>query len=190
MGLETIAIIGLTALKVSQQMETAKENAKAINANAAMQAETLAANAAAISKEGSLAAKNKAQQVALKAASQQSSFLNSGLTLEGTPMAVIQGTFDTGLEDVNQILENYGTQSKNLTRQATNTLKVGQSQANSAYSSGRAEALGTLAGSVSGMSFGNFADNASFGFNTGGQTGFAGVENAINANRGYYGPGF
>lgn len=153
MGIETVLLLGLTAFKASQQMSAARDQAKAINANAAARAQSYAAEAKATAKEGTLAAKNKAQQVKLKAASQQSSFLNSGLTLEGTPMSVIQSTFDVGLEDVNQILENYGTNSKNLTNQGKNALITGSAEAKSAFSAGRSEALGTLVGGVSGLDF-------------------------------------
>lgn len=118
MGLETIAIIGLSLLQANQQMRTAESQAKATV------------------RQGELAAGEKAKETRLRAARVQSSFLNSGLTLEGTPMMAIQDTFSTGLADVDQIRENANASSKNI------------------ISQGRAEALGTIASSVSG-SFGS-----------------------------------
>jgi len=105
----SIAIGALTLLKAQQQVSAAKSKSDAVIA------------------EASLAATNKRKQVQRKAASQVSSFLTSGLTLDGTPQGVIQETFATGLEDVNQIIQNAKTQSKQI------------------ISAGRAEALGSLA---------------------------------------------
>lgn len=68
--------------------------------------------AQAIVDEGNIKAKNKAREVMYKAGTQRVSFLNSGLTLEGTPMNVIDQTFDTGIEDINQIASNYNNKAK------------------------------------------------------------------------------
>ena len=105
------------------------------------------ADAEAVVRQGELQGREKAKEVRLRAARQQSSFLTSGLTLEGTPMAAIQSTFATGLEDINQISENTNIRSKNI------------------ISTGRTEALSGLAGSVAG-SFGSgdiFSGSNTFG---------------------------
>lgn len=91
----TIAFVALSAYKASAATSAAKKQAKA----------TIA--------EGNIVAANKAKQVAQKAATQRVSFLNSGLTLEGTPMNVIESTFNVGLEDIAQIQSNYNTKAKN-----------------------------------------------------------------------------
>jgi hypothetical protein len=70
--------------------------------------------AKAVVKQGTLAAKNKATETIVGAAKIRSSFLNSGLTLEGTPSAVIRGAYTTGMDDVTQIAENANTKSKNI----------------------------------------------------------------------------
>lgn len=70
--------------------------------------------AKAVVKQGTIAAKNKATETIVGAAKLRSSFLNSGLTLEGTPTAVITGAYTTGLEDINQIADNANTKSKNI----------------------------------------------------------------------------
>lgn len=90
----TLAMVGLAAFQASQTIKQSK------------------AEAQSIVDQADLAAASKAKETKLKAARIQSSFLTSGLTLEGTPMSTIQSTFDTGLEDVNQITTNANTQAK------------------------------------------------------------------------------
>lgn len=118
MGLETIAILGLSLLQAHSAIEQSEDEAQAVVDQANLEAE------------------NKSKQTRLLAARQQVSFLNSGLTLEGTPLSAINNTFDVGLADVNQITENANKQAKNI------------------ISSGRTEAISSLASGVSGMSFG------------------------------------
>lgn len=119
MGIETALIIGLTAASALGQIENSKQQAKAIT------------------KEGNIAAQNKARETQIKAARVQNSFMNSGLTLEGTPENVITGTYDTGIKDINQIKSNYDSQAKNV------------------ISQGRTAALSTMAGSFAGAGFGS-----------------------------------
>lgn len=109
MGWETLIFAALTGLKAVSQMNNAEKMAK----------QTV--------REGEIVAKEKAKEVRYKVARQTSSFLNSGLTLEGTPQDVIGETFSTGLDDINKIRSNYTTKSKNY------------------ISQGRTEAIGTIA---------------------------------------------
>jgi len=125
-GATTAIMIGFTALSAVSSIQQGNAQAKA----------TIA--------EGNLVAKNKAQEVQLKAARQQSSFLTSGLTLEGTPMSVIESTFNTGIEDINQIRSNYGAQAKNQ------------------IAAGRSAALGKIAVGMKGIDFGSIASSGSF----------------------------
>lgn len=111
MGLETAAFIGLSLFSGMQANKAAKQEAKA----------TIA--------EGNVALKNKAKEVAQKAASQRVSFLNSGLTLDGTPQSIIDATFNTGLEDINLMSSNYNTKAKSQ-------ISAGRSAALSSYASG------------------------------------------------------
>lgn len=130
----TAAYIGFSVLKGASEMSQSRREAKAIIA------------------EGNIAASNKAKEVARKAASQQVSFLNSGLTLEGTPMNIIDSTFNTGLEDINQTLSNYNTAAKNK------------------ISGGRTAFIGSLASGFTGASIapsiGSWGDIGSTIFNT------------------------
>lgn len=107
----TAIYIGLSVAGAASQVSSAKQQAKA----------TI--------QQGNIAAANKAQEVQRKAASQRVSFLNSGLTLEGTPMKVIESTFNTGLEDINQI-------GANANMAAKNQISAGRSAAISSLASG------------------------------------------------------
>lgn len=95
MGIETAILIGLTAASAVSSISQANKASKA----------TI--------REGEIVAANKAKEVKYKAANLTSSFLNSGLELEGTPLNVIDATFDTGLEDIGAITSAYNTKAKN-----------------------------------------------------------------------------
>lgn len=126
----TAAYLAFSAFSAASQVSTAKKAAKA----------TIA--------EGDIVASNKAKEVARKAAGQRVSFLNSGITLEGTPMNVIESTFNTGLEDINQIRSNYDTKAKNQ------------------ISAGRTAAINSLASGFAGASIpgmDNFASDVGAG---------------------------
>lgn len=111
------ASIGLGAIKAANEMTAAKKTAKMTVA------------------QGKLAAENKAKTVLATAARQKVSFLSSGLALEGTPMAVLSSTYETGKADINQIIQNANTSAKNTMSQA------------------RSSALGTiLGGAMTGIS--------------------------------------
>lgn len=123
MGLETALMIGFSALQAVSTIGAAKDQAK----------DTIA--------EGKMVAENKARETRLKADRARSSFLSSGITLEGTPMSALDDIYDTGLADIGQIGKNYSTQ-------ANNQLKAG-----------RSEALGQFASGFSGMSLESSAFN-------------------------------
>lgn len=119
MGAEIALIlsIGSTLLVADQAARSAQSQAKAAVA------------------EGDIAAENKAKQTRLRVARQQLSFINSGLTLEGTPMSVLEGTFATGLEDIQQIQSNAQTTAKNA-------LRAGRTQVLGGLAQGAAGAFG------------------------------------------------
>lgn len=54
----------------------------------------------------------------LKAARLKSSFLQSGLELEGTPMMGIEDTFNVGIADTSQIIYNANQGSRNVMKKA------------------------------------------------------------------------
>ena len=153
MGIETIAIIGLSLFQAKASMDAAEDQAQAGIDQANIQSE------------------NKAKEVRIKAARQRSSFLNSGLTLEGTPLSAINSTFNSGIADINQITSNANKSSKNL------------------ISNARTEAITSLATTAIGTGFGSGNPFAS------GNSGSAnGGFNAITSNpsfgMGEYGKGF
>lgn len=99
MGIETISLIaavGTTAFSAINTMTQAKQQAKATV------------------QEANLNMKNKARETALKAASVKTSFLNSGLTLDGTPASSIDDVFNVGLADIDLLRTNANRASKNI----------------------------------------------------------------------------
>ncbi len=118
MGIETILFAAFTGLKAISQMNQAKSKARSIVA------------------EGNLAAKEQAKKTRYAAATQRTNFLNSGITLDGTPTDVMDETFKTGLEDVNNIASGYNRKAKN------------------AISEGRSAAIDTITSAFAGASLG------------------------------------
>ena len=130
MGIETLLIVGLAAASAASSMSNAKDEAKSVV------------------EQANIDAKNSSKKTILKAAQQRSSFLNSGLLLEGTPLAAIDDTFNIGIQDIDQITSNANAKSKNI------------------VSSARTEALTSLAGTAmgsvgSGSLFGGSTSTAS-----------------------------
>lgn len=128
MGIETILFAAFTGLKAISEMNAANKAAK-VNA-----------------REGEIVAKEKAKEVRYKAARQTVSFLNSGVTLDGTPQDVLGETFSTGKEDITNIRSNYNNKSKSI------------------ISAGRTQAIGTIASgfgmAAAGGSMGSMFDTA------------------------------
>lgn len=108
MGLETALILGAALFTADQQIRQSEKQAKA---------EVEAAD---------IQNKERAKRTKALAARQKVSFLQSGLALEGTPMAAVQGVFDTGIEDINLASRNANTRASNIVSQ------------------GRSAAIGTL----------------------------------------------
>lgn len=100
MGIETAIIAGLSlaaaAGQYSQSQSSAKQTAKA----------------------GAIEAQNRADDIKKLAARQRVSYLQAGLELEGTPSAIINDTYNTGIADINDITSSYNQQSKNIMHQA------------------------------------------------------------------------
>jgi hypothetical protein len=120
MGVE-FAIIASVAggfLQASQQMSQAKKQAQA----------DVAQGNLAVNELGS-----KAQQVARKgmatAGTQKTSFLTSGLALEGTPYSVISDTYSGLGKDLSDIGKDIGTTSNFYNTKAKNAISAGRSAA-------------------------------------------------------------
>ncbi len=133
MGIETAIILSVasTALQTFSTLSSAKKEAKATVA------------------QGNIELANKAIDIRRKAASAQTSFLNSGLTLEGTPMAAISNIFGAGQQDIAQMSGLYNTKSKNI------------------ISSARSKAISDIAGKVSGFAAGGGFEGFGSGFSSG-----------------------
>lgn len=121
MGVEVLAIAGAIGSIAGGAMQ-----ASAARKQSEREARALAA-------EGEIATRNKAREVNLKTSAQRVSFLNSGFTLEGTPMNILEDTFRVGMEDVTQLRSNYQTA-------ASNVLKSGRARAQSSMLGGIVQA--------------------------------------------------
>lgn len=107
MGLETAAIV-LGGL----QMASAIGNFNAEKSGARN-----------LARQGEIAAQNRAKEIKNLASKQRVSYLNAGLELEGTPQAVINDTYQTGIDDVNAIISSTNQQIKNkMTKARANLL--------------------------------------------------------------------
>lgn len=116
--------------------------------------------ASAITEQARLESENKARETVRAAGTLQSSFLSSGITMEGTPMEVLKRTYQYGREDINQIAKNANARSKNIMTKA------------------RTEMLEGMTGLLKGMDFGGSSvlDDLTFGSGT-----FGGVGQAIGS---------
>lgn len=167
MGLETIAFIALTSISAAQKMSAARSTAKQVVNNAALQNDALL-------KEGTLATKEKSKEIRQRAAALEASFLNSGVTLEGTPEQSISEILDTGKEDILNIAGNYNNKMNSITSSANatskNTVRQGRTQAIDTITS-------SLGGSLTGGSIGSMFEVAgsyapesfAYGLNSAGQ---------------------
>ena len=106
-----LAITGLQVAKAIGDYNQAKSQAKSIK------------------EQGKQAAATRAQEIRALAAEQRVSYLASGLELEGTPMAVINDTYNTGLEDIKAINSSTRTQMKNTMKQGQASLLGGLASA-------------------------------------------------------------
>lgn len=100
MGIETAVIAGLglaSAIgKYNQSKSKMKQNTKA----------------------GEIAAWRRADEIKRLASKQRVSYLSAGLELEGTPQAVVNDTYNTGIADVLAIRSAYNQKSKNILKSA------------------------------------------------------------------------
>lgn len=120
MGVETAIIVGgLQLAKTVSEYNQAKSDARAT------------------AREGAIAMDNRKKEIQMLAARQKINYLNSGVELEGTAQAVMQDTYNTGIEDLNAIQSSYNQTIKNKMTQARANLLGGiASSAVSAYTMG------------------------------------------------------
>lgn len=127
MGWETAAAAGFSLLSASNKIDQGTAQAKALALQGKQQDQTIADNT--VRSVGSL----------------QASFLQSGITLDGGPNAVISQAFAKGFTDISRNTTNVNNAAKN------------------AYNSARTAALDTLAGgalgAAGGKEVGGFLDS-------------------------------
>lgn len=148
-----VAFMALTALSAANTMNTARSQSKAIAANGS-------AEALAEKTQGDLQATNQAKQTTYAASTQRTSFLSSGLTLDGTAGKVIAQTFNTGLADTQNI-------SKNTQNTINNTVSQANSQSKNTIGAARSAAIKQIAGSFAGASMGSMGSMFQTGADTG-----------------------
>ena len=89
--------------------------------------------ARAIARQGKQQAEIRAKEISKLAAQQRVSYLASGLELDGTPMAVINDTYNTGIEDIKAIGSSAKTNASNALKQGRASLLGGLAQAGASY---------------------------------------------------------
>lgn len=141
MGLET-AVIALAGLNMASAIG---------NFNAEK------SNARTLARAGEIQAQNRAKEIMNLASKQRVSYLNAGVELEGTPQAVINDTYQTGIDDVNAIISSTNQQIKNkMTKARANLLGSIAGTGMSLFSSGALNGLGS--GGVSESSGGSITN--------------------------------
>jgi molecular chaperone GrpE (heat shock protein) len=109
MGAETALLIagaqtGSQLISAYGDYQNSKSSAKSIKTQAEQQMET------------------RKQEIRKLAATQQVGYAQAGLELEGTPQAVINDTYNTGIKDIQAIRSSAQTQIKNTMNQARSKL--------------------------------------------------------------------
>ena len=110
MGIETAILLGITAMSAVGSFQASKAQAKATVA------------------QGKVESERRARITKATVAKQKTSFLNSGLTLSGTPQDVFESTFDTGIADTKQIITNANRSSSNTMSSARTKLMTDVAQ--------------------------------------------------------------
>lgn len=145
MGWETLAFVGLNAVKGEVAISNANKAAKA----------TI--------QEGNIALANKSKDISRQAGALTNSFLSSGLTLDGTPRNSIDSIYDTGVDDLNQLSTNYNNKAKSqISAGRTAALEDLASGFGEAAFSGGGSSITDAFGSQGGLS--RLADTGSYNF--------------------------
>jgi vacuolar-type H+-ATPase subunit H len=147
MGWATAAMAGFSLLQASNTIEQGK------------------AQASAYAQQGTYQAKQIADNTVRKAGTLQTSFLQSGITLDGGAQEVLSQAFGQGTTDINRTIDNANNQSKNIMNQArTKALSSMASMATMAAMGGGSVGGGlTQAGSYLPDSFAYGLNDAGFG---------------------------
>ena len=127
MGWETLAIAGFSAMRAVNQMQQGESQANALV------------------KQGEQEAQTSANNTVITAGKTQNSFLSSGLTLDGGPMAALTQIFNTGNTNISRI-------ASNANNAADNAINSARTAALSTLASTAAMAAGGGGGSFFGSS--------------------------------------
>ena len=165
MGIETAIILGLSAFQANQEMKAAEKEANFLAQQADANLRQAERDQQALQEQTDLEQQERLKRARAVAGSQKVSFLNAGLTLEGTPEFAIDQTLQTGLEDINLAQRNTSTQIGNIRTRATTQSNQLMNQASTVLSNARSKAIGTLvsAGVSAGVGGGSFSGSGTFG---------------------------
>ncbi len=130
MGIETAIMAALMAVKTYGTIKQGKEQAKEFV------------------RKGEFETKQKAKEIRMRAAAAKTSFLSSGLSLEGTPAMSLSSMFSVGMEDIQQIMTNANISAKGAisaarTKAISDIASIGMSM----YAAGSFSGAGTTAAS-------------------------------------------
>lgn len=140
MGWETLAVAGFSALQAVNTIQQGNAQARAIDQQAQQQAQ------------------NEADNTLRSAGRVQTSFLQSGITLEGGPMQAITQAFTKGQTDIGRIASN----ANNAASNAINAARSKALQGLASSAAGAAGGASILSGAGDAAS--GFADGFSQGF--------------------------
>lgn len=139
------------------------------------QARMIAQQTKGVAEEGAIKAAERAKRAKILGAKQKASFLNAGVTLQGTPQSIIADTYKTGLEDIELIKKNYDQRNANIMTQA----KMAQEEGMMAVERGQMAGARGLAAAAGGRSafIGSMVDGLSSVGTMAVMSGGFGVEN-------------
>lgn len=144
-GVSTLAQIG-------QGMATSKaanKEAKAMRQEADYALQEARAQAQLAFDEAAYAAEAKAREVRKFRAEQSGVFRKSGVTLEGSPLLVLEETRRLGAMEVDFMMKRGKAQADFLVKRATNQASVAYQKAANLQNQGRSALLGGIIGGVS-----------------------------------------
>lgn len=119
----TIASIGLGLFSMFGRNKAADEQSRQAHEQSRQAKRQAAYDAAAIRAQMLVDVRNRADEVSARTSRAKVSFLNSGLTLEGTPLSALEGMFEAGLEDITIMRQNAGVRIGNVHARAEDTAR-------------------------------------------------------------------
>ena len=169
MGLETLAIVGLTLFQADAGLRAAEKQAKFDQQQADRVLRQAEADQKALQEQTDLEQEERRKRTRALVGSQKVSFLQAGLTLEGTPEFALEQTFTTGQEDMELAQRNTDTRIRNIQNAANTQADSFINRAEQTLSNARTEAIGSLVSAGSSIAAPTFGDSFGGQFDIGGE---------------------